>query len=103
MKYGRVNAYQALTADDPAPPPANISLTATGYKVKGLQKANLQWTGATSAFVDVWRNGSVVSAPSESNDGAYTDPINKNGGGAYTYKLCEAGTATCSDEAVVVF
>ena len=103
VKYGRVNAYQALTADDPAPPPANISLTATGYKVKGLQKANLQWTGATSAFVDVWRNGSVVSAPSESNDGAYTDPINKNGGGAYTYKLCEAGTATCSDEAVVVF
>ena len=103
VKYGRVNAYQALTADNPPPPPASISLTATGYKLKGLQKADLQWSGATATFVDIWRNGSVVSAAGESNDGAYTDPINKNGGGSYTYRLCEAGTATCSNEAVVDF
>jgi thermitase len=103
VKYGRVNAYRALTADVPAPPPANISLSATGYKVKGLQKVDLRWTGASSAYVDVWRNGAIVSAAAESNDGAYTDPINRNGSGSYTYKLCEAGTATCSNEAVVVF
>jgi thermitase len=102
VKYGRVNAYQALTADTP-PPPASIGLTASGYKLKGLQKADLQWSGTTATFVDIWRNGSVVSSAGESNDGAYTDPINKNGGGSYTYRLCEAGTDTCSNDAVVVF
>jgi subtilisin family serine protease len=103
VKYGRVNAYRALTVDNPAPPPASISLTAAGYKLKGLQKADLQWSGATSSFVDIRRNGSVVSGPNESNDGSYTDLINKNGGGSYTYKVCEAGTAICSNEAAVSF
>lgn len=103
VKYGRVNAHLALTSNNPPPPPANISLTATGYKVKGLQKADLQWNGATSTYVDIRRNGTIVSAAPENNDGAYTDPINKNGSGSYTYTVCETGTAVCSNEAIVAF
>lgn len=79
----------------------SISLSASGYKVKGLQKADLSWSGASSTNVDVYRNGSVIATTA--NDGAYTDNINSRGGGSYTYKVCEAGTSTCSNDASVTF
>ena len=79
----------------------DISLSATGYKVRGLQKADLAWSGATSTSVDVYRNGSKITTTA--NDGFYTDNIDALGGGSYTYKVCEAGTSTCSNEATVTF
>ena len=78
-----------------------ITLSASGYKVKGLQTVDLTWSGAASTSVDVVRNGSKITTTA--NDGAYTDSINSKGGGTYTYKVCEAGTATCSNEATVTF
>jgi len=78
-----------------------ISLSATGYKVKGLKKVDITWSGATSASVDIWRDGDFIT--STSNDGVYTDPINSWGDGSYTYQVCEVGTSTCSSEVVVVF
>ncbi|HUH12939.1 MAG TPA: S8 family serine peptidase, partial [Longimicrobiales bacterium] len=38
-----------------------ISLSATGYKVKGRMHADLAWSGATSTNVDVYRNGSLIA------------------------------------------
>jgi subtilisin len=84
-----------------APSGGGISLTATGYKVKGRQSVDLAWSGATSTNVDVYRDG--VKITTTANDGAHTDNIGKVGGGSYTYKVCEAGTSTCSNEATVVF
>jgi len=82
---------------------SEITLTATGYKVKGRQKADLKWNGATSTDVDIYRDG-VPIATNEENDGFYTDNINNVGGGSYTYKVCEAdSTTTCSNEATVTF
>ena len=78
-----------------------IDLTASGYKVKGKQKADLDWTGATTANVDIYRDGSLISTTA--NDGAFTDPINKKGGGSYAYEVCEAGSSDCSDPVSVVF
>ncbi|MGH7573157.1 MAG: PKD domain-containing protein [Gemmatimonadota bacterium] len=78
-----------------------FSLTATGYKVRGLQKADLEWSGATSSNIDVFRDASKITTTA--NDGFYTDNINNRGGGTYTYRVCEAGTSTCSNEAVVDF
>ncbi|HUP59520.1 MAG TPA: chitinase N-terminal domain-containing protein [Thermoanaerobaculia bacterium] len=78
-----------------------ITLSVHGYKVKGLQKAYLSWSGATSTSVDVFRNGALITTTA--NDGAYTDNINVNGGGTYTYKVCEAGTTVCSNDATVTF
>jgi hypothetical protein len=83
------------------PPSSSITLSATGYKVTGLKKADLSWSGATSTNVDVHRDGAVVTTTA--NDGAYTDPINTRGGGSHTYKVCEAGTTTCSNAATVSF
>jgi PKD repeat protein len=78
-----------------------ITLTATGYKVKGRQKADLEWSDATSTDVDIYRDGSMIATTA--NDGFYTDNINQRGGGSYTYKVCEEGTSTCSNEATVIF
>lgn len=102
VRFGRLNAYRALAADaPPPPPPPSLSLTAVGYKVRGLQKADLTWSGAASASVDIYRNGTVIAVTA--NDGFHTDEINRNGNGAYIYKVCETGTATCSNEATVSF
>ena len=80
---------------------SGVTLSTVGYKVKGLMKADLSWSGATSGNVDVYRNGSVITTTA--NDGTYTDSINQRGGGTFTYKICEAGTSVCSNESVVTF
>lgn len=79
----------------------SITLTANGYKVKGAQRVDLGWSGATSTSVDIFRDGSKLTTTA--NDGAHTDSINKKGGGSYTYTVCEAGTSTCSNTATVSF
>jgi hypothetical protein len=89
-----------IVASEPVPEPS-IKLTVRGYKVKGKQKADLAWSGAARADVDVLRNGAKVATTA--NDGAYTDNINATGGGTYRYKVCEAATSTCSAEVTITF
>lgn len=77
----------------------SFTLSATAYKVRGNKHADLAWSGATSTSVDVYRNGAIVTTTA--NDGFYTDgPLGK-GGGSSTYQVCEAGTATCSNQVTV--
>ena len=96
---GASTASDDVTVIVNAPPP--IALTVRGYKVKGKQRADLTWSGATSANVDVFRNGALLVTTA--NDGAYTDNIGKSGSGSYRYKVCEAGRAVCSAEVTVTF
>jgi len=91
---------QSVTVSSDTTTPG-ITLTASGYKVKGLQKADLLWSGATSTNVDIYRDGAVIATTS--NDGAYTDNIDRRGGGSYTYRVCESGTSTCSSVVTVTF
>jgi hypothetical protein len=83
---------------DPTPTPepgtGDIDLSAIGYKVRGLQKADLSWSGATTTQVDIYRNGTLIATVS--NNGFHTDHIDNRGGGSYTYQVCEAGSSTCS-------
>ena len=72
-----------------------------GHKVKGLHKADLTWSGATSPTVDVFRDGALVLTTA--NDGFQTDDIDGRGQGSYAYQVCEAGTTTCSDVVTVTF
>ncbi|MDX1645046.1 MAG: PKD domain-containing protein, partial [Thermoanaerobaculia bacterium] len=81
--------------------PAAISLSATGYKVRGRHHADLTWSGATSTDVDVYRNGVLVTTTA--NDGFHTDNTGNVGSASYDYQVCEAGTSTCSNIATVVF
>jgi PKD repeat protein len=89
---------QSVTVTSPS---EEISLSVHGYKARGLQKADLSWSGATSTNVDVYRNGAHLTTTA--NDGFYTDNINARGSGTYTYKVCEAGTTTCSGEMTITF
>jgi PKD repeat protein len=90
---------QSVTVTEP--PTGGITLSATGYKVRGQQKADLSWDGAASTNVDIYRSGALITTTG--NDGFYTDNINNRGGGSYSYEVCEAGTSTCSNTATVTF
>lgn len=48
--------------------------------------------------VEVYRDGAQLFLTD--ND---TDNIDNLGGGSYTYRVCEEGATTCSNEAVVSF
>jgi chitodextrinase len=80
---------------------SGILLSATGYKIKGSQYADLKWAGATSTKVEIYRNNVRIAVTA--NDGAYVDGTTKKGGGSATYMVCEAGTSTCSNAVTVTF
>jgi chitodextrinase len=77
-----------------------ISLSARGYKLNGLQKADLSWTGASGTSFDVYRNGVRIATVQTTS---YKDNINKRGPGIYTYKVCAPATDSCSNDATVSF
>jgi PKD repeat protein len=76
-----------------------IQLSARGYKVKGLEKVDLAWSGASGASFDVYRNGTMIATVSSTT---YTDSLGK-GPGSYTYQACDSTGANCSNEATVSF
>jgi len=94
-----VSTSQGVTVT--APSAGGITLSAFGYKVQGLQRVDLTWSGSTSTSVDVYRGTSITTV---TNSGSYTDPINARGGGSYTYQVCAAGSTTsCSNAVTVTF
>ena len=88
----------ATASDSEAVDP--ISLSAHGYKLNGLQKADLSWTGASGTSFDVYRNGIRIATVQTTS---YTDNINKRRSGIYTYKVCAPATDSCSNDATVGF
>jgi serine protease AprX len=103
--WGRVDILAAVTSGaptpTPTPTPGAITLSARGKKVGGINTSRLTWSGATSANIDVNRDGVViVTVP---NNGHYTDSTGTTGQATFTYKVCEAGTQTCSNTVTVRF
>lgn len=85
-----------------------ITLTASGYKVKGMHTVDLEWSDAAGGDVNLTRDGDPITdldgVDYTNNDGAYTDNIGIRGAGSYTYQVCETGlTPKCSNTATVVF
>jgi len=89
---------QSVTVTQPSQD--TITLSATAYKIRTNKFADLTWVGATTANVDVFRNGAFVIATV--NDGAYTDKPPKSLTTAI-YKVCNSGTSTCSKEVTVTW
>ncbi len=106
--YGRAGSYTvtlmvtdnagATATDSKAINP--ISLSARGYKLQGLQKADLSWSGPSGTSFDLYRSGLKIATVQTT---AYTDNLNTKGSGSYTYKVCEVGSTTCSNDATVSF
>ena len=87
--------YSLLDGGGSPPPPPTadpIKLTIDASKAKGVRTAILTWSGATTANVDIYRDN--VKLVTTTNDGSHTDVSGK--GGSLTYRVCEAGTNTCS-------
>ena len=79
-----------------------ITLTAYPYKVSAKMVADLTWSGATTATVTIYYDGSFLV--NTENDGFYTHKTNVSGVGMHTYRICEENsTLICSTIAVVVY
>jgi serine protease AprX len=103
--WGRVNILAAVTSGTPTPTPTptpgSIMLSAATSKVGGINTVQLNWSGATSNNVDVYRNAVLITTVP--NAGAYSDSTGDTGRARYTYQVCEAGIQTCSNEVTVRF
>jgi serine protease len=99
--YGLVRAKAAVDllagsgGGGTTPPPAGITLSVSKSKVKGQNYSNLSWSGA-SGSVDVFVGTTRLTTTSATS---YSHgPLSK---GSYTYKVCNAGTTTCSNSVTV--
>jgi PKD repeat protein len=77
-----------------------ISLSVTGRTDATKQYMTLLWSGARSPTVDVYRDGRLLT--NQLNDGKYINTHALPGAASYAYKVCEAGTTTCSNSVTVV-
>ena len=82
----------------PEPTPSSISLSVVMTKQQGVNRANLSWSGAT-ASADVYRNGTILATVTATS---YVDNLGR-GSGSQTYRVCSAGTSTCSADVSVSY
>jgi len=103
--WGRVNILTAVASATPTPTPTPtagpITLSGRGKKVGGINTSRLLWSGATSSNIDVNRDGVVIATVP--NSGRYNDSTGTTGQASFVYKVCEAGTQTCSNSVTVRF
>ena len=72
-----------------------IVLTVRQTRVFELATNELAWTGASSGEVDVYRDGAIIATVPDA--GTYRDAV--VGSQAVVYRVCQAGTAVCSNRA----
>lgn len=97
-----VTSFMGGTSPSPTTTtPTGFALSVRPYKVKGIQTADLTWTGTTGTNVDVLRDG--VKVATTANDGAYTDSTGQKGSGSHAYTVCNAGTSSCSNTVTVTY
>jgi Kelch motif len=78
-----------------------ITLNAAKRKVGGINTVRLTWSGATSTYIDVYRDGMPIVRTK--NRGSYVVSTGDTGRARYTYRVCELGTSTCSNDAIATF
>jgi hypothetical protein len=77
----------------------NLKLRAGAHILDGTKVVRLHWTGAKSDTVDIFRNDELLATVG--NTGSFADVLTERN--IYVYKVCEAGTDTCSNEVTVKF
>jgi hypothetical protein len=81
--------------------PSNLT---TSVKPQGAVKVDLSWTGGASTVTVQRKNpgaSSFAVIATINNSGSYRDNLAKNApSGTYTYRVCNSGTTTCSNEAL---
>lgn len=97
---GSQGCSSAEPAETPVAPPATLTMSLHGYKVKGRQHVDVTWSDAT-ASTEIYRDGVLKTTQTDTN-GTYTDNIGTKGGGSYVYQACATGGA-CTAEQTVTF
>ncbi len=92
----------ATPTPTPTATPAQIEIRAKGRRIQGINTTQVKWRGATSANVDVYRD-SLVIATVPNVPSSYIDSTGTTGTQSFIYKVCEAGTGTCSNTVTVNF
>jgi hypothetical protein len=97
---GTHSVTQPVTVEAGDPPPTGgIVVTLTADKDKGQHLVIVEWSGAAGP-VDIWRDGGLVQEGVGSGSGSYPDATGNRGGITYTYRVCEAGSNTCTEQSV---
>ncbi|PZF81136.1 S8 family serine peptidase [Jiangella anatolica] len=104
---GEYAAHLCLASNDPAAPvtavPVSLTVEAPGepelevetFLRRGIWYSTLTWTGIDAERVDVEKDGLVVTTVA--NTGTHVDQIGRPRiGDSFTYRVCAAGTDTCS-------
>jgi PKD repeat protein len=82
-----------------APPPSSISLTVSGFTSGTKHSIRHNWSGASGAKVDLYRNGVKVLATA--NDGHQVTGFAAKGTFTYRVKVCQTGSTVCSPERTI--
>jgi Hypothetical glycosyl hydrolase family 15 len=78
-----------LRSSTATPPPAiTLKVSLSGSSV------TLAWNGMTSTSADVFRNSRRIATAA--NTGSYVDTLPRNAKSSYSYRVCAAGTSSCS-------
>jgi hypothetical protein len=88
------------SAQPPPPPPVVPPSAPTLTGSAGGTKVLLHWTGLSGSRVDILRNGGVKATVA--NSGSYTDDLARKPKQSYSYRVCVAGTKTCTPTINVV-
>jgi hypothetical protein len=76
----------------PTPTPVVINLSLDSVRAKGIVTVSLTWSGAPGS-VDVLRDGTRIATTAA---GSYVDVMSRPPKGTRIYRVCVAGTSTCS-------
>ena len=76
-------------------------LTAEGVERGAEIEASLTWAGLEAENVDVYRNDELVATVP--NDFLHTDRFARGAGGPWHYRVCAAGTTSCSENVRLTF
>ena len=90
---------QDVTTTDP--PASDITLTVTAISFGPSKGAELQWSGASGANVDIYRDGVLIVTTT--NDGTHRNRIGQSSQTSFVYQVCEEGTSTCSPDVTATF
>jgi len=96
---GVSNTVNVVTESEPAA--ADITLTVSTYKVKGMNHADLSVTGVTS--YNVFVNDELEPINSDVVTEGYTDNTGQKGGMSRSYKACDSDDNVCSDVVTVTW
>jgi hypothetical protein len=98
-QLARAHTARSCGGSTSAPPPvtlpgvSGIALKATTILLSGKQVVSLTWIGATTGYVDLYRNGSLRRTTV--NDGKAISAPTRSG--TYIFRICEARSTTkCS-------